>query len=63
LQKLLLETDCPVTYGREERYESQPVDVLRGLKAVSQLKGIEEAVVAEQTTGNAIEFFSLDIEI
>jgi TatD DNase family protein len=63
LHRLLLETDCPVTYGREERYESQPVDVLRGLKAVSQLKGVEEAVVAEQTTRNAIEFFSLEVEI
>jgi TatD DNase family protein len=63
LHRLLLETDCPVTYGREERYESQPIDVLRGLKAVSQLKGIEEAIIAEQTTRNAIEFFSLDIEI
>jgi TatD DNase family protein len=61
LQKLLLETDCPVTYGREARYESRPTDVLRGLKAVSQLKGVDEATVAEQTTRNAIEFFSFDI--
>ncbi len=58
LQKLLLETDCPVTYGRVARYESRPVDVLRGLKALSQLKGVEEATIAEQTTRNAIEFFS-----
>ena len=63
LQKLLLETDCPVTYGREARYESRPVDILRGLKAVSQLKGVEEAAIAEQTTGNAVEFFSFDIGI
>jgi TatD DNase family protein len=63
LQKLLLETDCPVTYGREAWYESRPVDVLRGLKAVSQLKGVEEAAIAEQTTGNAVEFFSFDIGI
>ena len=63
LRRLLLETDCPVTYGREARYESRPVDVLRGLKAVSQLKGVEEAAIAEQTTGNAIEFFSFDIGI
>jgi TatD DNase family protein len=63
LQKLLLETDCPVTYGREERYQSQPVDVLRALKAVSQLKGVDEALIAEQTTRNAIELFSFDIEI
>jgi TatD DNase family protein len=61
LQKLLLETDCPVTYGREARYESRPIDVLRGLKAVSQLKGVDEATIAEQTTRNAIEFFSFDI--
>ena len=61
LQRLLLETDCPVTYGRETRYESRPADVLRGLKAVSQLKGIDEATIAEQTTRNAISFFSLDI--
>jgi len=61
VQKLLLETDCPVTYGREVRYESRPTDVLRGLKAVSQLKGVDEGTVAEQTTRNAIEFFSFDI--
>jgi len=61
LQRLLLETDCPVTYGRAARYESQPADVLRDLEAVSQLKGIAEAEIAEQTTRNAINFFSLDI--
>jgi len=60
LPRLLLETDCPVTYGREARYESQPADVLRGLEAVSQLKGIAEATIAEQTTRNAVNFFSLD---
>ncbi len=61
LPRLLLETDCPVTYGREARYESRPADVLRGLEAVSQLKGIAEATIAEQTTRNAINFFSLGI--
>jgi len=62
LQRLLLETDCPVTYGRAARYESRPADVLRGLDAVSQLKGIAAATIAEQTTRNAIDFFSLGIE-
>jgi TatD DNase family protein len=62
LQRLLLETDCPVTYGRAARYESRPTDVLRGLEAVSQLKGIDKSTIAEQTTRNAISFFSLDIE-
>jgi len=61
LQRLLLETDCPVTYGRAARYESKPADVLRDLEAVSQLKGIDETEIAEQTTRNAINFFSLDI--
>ena len=63
LRRLLLETDCPVTYGREARYESRPADVLRGLKAVSQLRCVEEATIAEWTTKNAIEFFSFDIGI
>jgi TatD DNase family protein len=62
LPKLLLETDCPVTYGRETRYESRPADVLRGLKSVSKLKNVDEATIAEQTTRNAINFFSLDIK-
>jgi TatD DNase family protein len=62
LQKLLLETDCPVTYGRAARYESRPADILRSMEAVSQLKGIDEATVAEQTTRNAIEFFSLSMQ-
>jgi len=61
LQRLLLETDCPVTYGRETRYESQPADILKGLEAVSQLKEIAEATIAEQTTKNTINLFSLDI--
>jgi len=61
LQRLLLETDCPVTYGRTARYESQPADILRDLEAVSELKGIAEDAIAEQTTRNAINFFSLDI--
>ena len=61
LDKLLLETDCPVTYGRESKYESEPADVLRSLKAVAQLKGGDEAIIAEQTTRNAVDFFSLDL--
>jgi len=61
LGRLLLETDCPVTYGRTIRYKSKPSDVLRDVKAVSQLKGIDESAIAEQTTKNAINFFSLDM--
>jgi TatD DNase family protein len=57
LHRLLLETDCSVTYGRVTRYESQPVDILRSMEAVSQLKEIDGATIAGQTTRNAIDFF------
>jgi TatD DNase family protein len=59
LGKLLLETDCPVTYGRETKYRSEPSDILRSLRAVAALKGIDEISVAEQTTYNATQFFDL----
>jgi len=58
--KLLLETDCPVTYGRENKYRSQPADIIRSLKAAAALKGIDESTMAQQTTDNAIKFFRLD---
>ena len=63
LDRLLLETDCPVTYGRESKYESKPSDVMRSLKAVAQLKGLDETTLAEQTTRNAINFFGLHVAI
>jgi len=63
LDRLLLETDCPVMYGRENRYQSQLVDVLRSLKVVSQIKALSEAVVAHQTTVNAVKFFNLDLAL
>jgi len=59
LGKLLLETDCPVAYGKEVRYRSEPADLLRSLRAVAALKGIDEITVAEQTTHNVTQFFSL----
>ena len=61
LNRLLLETDCPVTYGREVKYESRIDDVLRSLRAVAQLKEIGVDTIARQTTSNATRFFSLDI--
>lgn len=63
LSNLLLETDSPVTYGRELKYQSKPADVLRSLRAVAQLKGIDEATIAEETTRNAINCFLLDIPL
>jgi TatD DNase family protein len=62
LDKLLLETDCPVTYGRENKYRSQPADVIISLKAAAVLKGTDESAIALQTTYSAIEFFRLSAQ-
>jgi TatD DNase family protein len=61
LLNLLLETDAPVEYGRELKYTSLPKDVQRSLRAASGIKGVEEAVLAEQTTQNALRFFPMAI--
>jgi len=63
LENLLLETDSPVTYGRETRYESRPSDIIRALGAVAQVKGLGRGVVAEQTTGNAVRLFGLTEQV
>lgn len=60
LESLMLETDCPVTYGRENKFQAYPVDVVRTLKAVARLKSLADDVVAAQTTQNALRFFNLD---
>ncbi len=59
VDRLLLETDTPVFYGREVKYRSRPTDLLRSLKAVAGLKGIDESAIALQTTDNARRFFDL----
>jgi TatD DNase family protein len=61
--RLLLETDCPVMYGRENKYRSQPADIFRCLKAVAALKGTDELAIAQQTTHSAIEFFRLSVGV
>ncbi len=57
--QLLLETDCPVYYGRDGRYRSQPSDVLRSLHAVAAIKQMSEAEVASVTTANARNLFNI----
>jgi TatD DNase family protein len=52
-EQLLLETDAPVWYGRDVRYESCPADVVRSLRAVAQLRSESEESVAETTTRSA----------
>lgn len=59
LDRLLLETDCPVLYGRETKYASEPADIVRTLIAVADVKEIDEATLSQQTTQNAVDFFGL----
>lgn len=56
IERILLETDTPVTYqGREAR----PKDVWISLEEVAKLKRLEPSDVAMQTTANASEFFQI----
>jgi len=61
LEKLLLETDSPVTYHPAENagYTAMPVHVMRSLSGAALLKGVSDADVAEVTTENAFDFFGL----
>ena len=61
LDRLMLETDSPVSYGREDRYTAAPKDVIRSLNAASEIKGIDRESLAERTTQNAIRFFRLPV--
>jgi TatD DNase family protein len=60
-ERLMLETDCPVTYrrGTEEEFEARPADVLRVLKGVSAMRGIDEETLAGTTTANARRFLGI----
>ncbi|MCD6153699.1 MAG: TatD family hydrolase [Syntrophobacterales bacterium] len=56
LERVLLETDCPVSYqGRESR----PSDVRITLREVARIKGLSLEEVALITTQNAIELYEL----
>ncbi len=61
LERMLLETDCPVVYqrGSANEFTSSPADVLRSLKGAAALKGMSEAEIAKATTENAMRLFGL----
>ncbi|MEM2889747.1 MAG: TatD family hydrolase, partial [Candidatus Hadarchaeum sp.] len=58
LERLLLETDSPVKY---RGIVSTPSHILKTLKAVAQLKEIDESRLAEITTKNATNIFRIKI--
>ena len=56
LENIVLETDSPVSYKGEV---AEPAHVTRTLKAVAQLKGLEEPYIEEKTTENARKLFRI----
>jgi len=62
--QLLLETDCPVVYGRggAGEFRASPADVARSLKGAAALRGIAEEELARLTTENAVRLFGLDVK-
>ncbi|MBI2860712.1 MAG: TatD family hydrolase [Chloroflexi bacterium] len=63
LERLLLETDCPVTYwrGSPSEYQSRPAHLLRALKGAAEARNAGEADIARATTGNALSIFGLSL--
>jgi len=61
LERLLLETDSPVTYGRgsESQFEARPADLRRSLSASALLRNTSEDLIATATSANASELFGL----
>lgn len=56
LEKLLLETDAPVTY---RGHQAEPADVVQVLLAVAELKGLLPNIIARKTTENAIKLYGI----
>ena len=56
LDRLLLETDCPVVY---QGHRSEPADVTRSLRAVADIKELPADMVAERTTQNTRLLFGI----
>lgn len=60
LERILLETDSPVSYQGKE---AKPKDVWISLREVARLKGVDLKVVAEQTTANASLLFQIALDL
>jgi TatD DNase family protein len=58
LESILIETDSPVEYRGSP---SEPADLLRTLKALSELKGLPHEDVAQATTRNAQKLFGIRV--
>lgn len=56
LDRILIETDCPVAYRGKP---SRPADLLTTLRALARIKALDEAEGARATTHNALAFYGL----
>ncbi len=56
IERILLETDSPVSYRGKT---AEPSDVVTTLNEVAMLKGAEKEDVADRTTRNAVNLFSM----
>jgi len=63
LEKLLLETDSPVFFGRPETggFRAEPKDVVKTLELVAKLKNISEEEIVSRTNATARELFKIKI--
>lgn len=59
VDRLMLETDCPVHYGRDEKYRSEPADIVRSLKAAASLKGFSPDELSRIVRGNTARLFGV----
>lgn len=62
IERLLIETDCPVHYkeeNSEETFQSSPKDVFRTLKAYCQLKNMKKEDALGIFNSNAKSFFGI----
>jgi len=56
LDRILIETDCPVEY---EGIRSRPRDVLTTAREVAEIQGVSLAEAANLTSRNAVDFYRL----
>lgn len=60
LERIMTETDCPFVAPRPYRGQrNEPVYVIEVIKALADIRGLNEEAVARQVMTNAKQFFSL----
>jgi len=62
LERLLLETDCPVVFTEHRTGEeppATPADLVKTLEGVAELTGLSAGEIAEATTANAKNLFGI----